>query len=89
MTVGRRSWRVCAAIGATALILGAFTTGPAGATGPDTATGGAYGLDVSLGGTSLIGPTPTVTLPASGTLTTASTVSASLPTVVSSGTLTV
>jgi IPT/TIG domain len=78
------------------LLLGVFglpvITGhaPAAGTGnPDMATGSAFGIDATLLGSSLVSPTPSVTLPANGQTTTASGPSASATTLVSTGTLNV
>jgi putative cell wall-binding protein len=57
----------------------------AGAAGPDSATGQAYGVQASSSGLNLYGPSPAVTLPANGQTTTASDSSASAAGLASTG----
>lgn len=62
---------------------------PAGGSSPDSASGQAFGVQVTALGTHLYGPSPTVTLPANGQTTTANDSSVSADGLVSTGSVTV
>jgi hypothetical protein len=58
---------VVVTLGATVASLAFLGSGAASAaSGPDAVSGSAFGASISLAGTSIVPPTPTVTLPASG-----------------------
>jgi hypothetical protein len=59
------------------------------ANGPDAVSGSAFGLSLSLAGTNIVPPTPTVTLPADGTAQSASILTIPTNAVVSAGVATV
>jgi putative cell wall-binding protein len=76
---------VFAAAGASSAAVGQ----PAGASGPDSASGQAFGVRVSSLGLNLFGPSPSVTLPSNGQTTTANDSSISAAGLVSTGSVTV
>jgi hypothetical protein len=61
---------------------------PASASTSDTVSGGAFGIDASLLGLSLLSPTPSVTLPANGAATHGDALGASVPGLLSTGDVT-
>jgi hypothetical protein len=78
------------AIGATAssfALLG--STAANAASGPDAVSGSAFGLSLTLLGSSVVPPTPTVTLPADGTATSASIITIPTNPVITTGVATV
>jgi hypothetical protein len=77
-------------LGTTVGSLALFGSGPAtAASGPDAVSGSAFGASISLAGSNIVPPTPTVTLPSSGAAQSASLITIPTNPVLSAGVATV